>query len=223
MSQEVFEVIKGRHSVRAYLDKPVPDELIEKVLSAALQSPSWGNNQPWEIAIVGGTVLGRIKNSYLKAMDEGRQPAPDFSFPAAWPEANQKRYFENGQRMYQTLGIERDDEKTREEFRKRGSSFFGAPQVVFLFLDEGLSPWALFDLGLFSQTLMLAAHSVGLGTCAMAMATIYPDIVHEALGISQHKKLALGIPIGYPDEAASINNHRSTRVSLEEAVKWYRE
>lgn len=221
MSQEVFEVINGRHSVRAYLDKPVPEELLEKVLGAALQSPSWGNNQPWEIAVAGGTVLERIKEAYLKASGEGRPPAPEFDFPASWPDVNKKRYFENGQRMYQTLGIERDDEKAREEFRKRGASFFGAPLVVFLFIDEGLSPWALFDLGLFSQTLMLAAHSVGLGTCAMAMAVVYPDVIHQTLGIPRNKKLALGIPIGYPDEAAPINKHQSTRITMDEAVKKY--
>lgn len=223
MNQEIFDVIKGRHSVRAFIDKPVQDDLLEKVLSAALYSPSWGNNQPWEIAVVSGPVLERIKNAYLKAANEGRQPSPEFSFPASWPDPNQKRYFENGQRMYQILGIDRDDEKAREEFGKRGLSFFGAPHVIFLFLDEGLSQWALFDLGLFSQTLMLAAHSAGLGTCAMATAAIYPDIVHEALGIPKNKKLTLGIPIGYLDDAAQINKHRSTRVPLKEAVKWYRE
>lgn len=222
MSEGFFDVLKGRHSVRAYLNKPVPDELIEKVINLALQSPSWGNNQPWEIAVVGGPALEGIKNAYMKAMGEGRQPNPEFSFPASWPDVNKKRYFENGQRMYQTLGIERNDDKAREEFTKKATGFFGAPQVIFLFLDEGLSQYALFDLGLFSQTLMLAAHNLGLGTCAMAMAAIYPDVVHQALGISHKKKLALGIAIGYPDEAAQINKHRSTRASMEEAVKWYR-
>ena len=144
MCQEIFNVITGRHSVRAYLDKPVPDELLEKIVSVAIQCPSWGNSQPWEIAVVGGPVLDHIKKAYSKAMEEGRQPNPDFSFPASWPEENQKRYFENGQRMYKTLGIERADDRTREEFRKSGASFFGAPQVVFLFLDEGLSQWGLF-------------------------------------------------------------------------------
>lgn len=221
MNQAIFDIIKGRYSVRAYLDKPVPDQLIEKVLGAALQAPSWGNTQPWEVAVVGGQVLERIRNSYLKAAVEGKQPSPDFSFPASWPAVNRDRYFENGQRMYQTLGIDRADEKARKEFQRKGSEFFGAPRVIFLFLDEGLSPWSLFDLGLFSQTLMLAAHSVGLGTCPMAMAAAYPDLVREALGTPPDKKLALGIPIGYPDETAPINKHRSTRVALEEAVKWY--
>lgn len=140
-----------------------------------------------------------------------------------WPDANQKRYFENGERMYLTLGVARDNQKAREEFGRKGLEFFGAPQVIFLFLDEGLSPWALFDLGIFSQTLMLAAHSLGLGTCPMATAIIYPDLVREALGIPSNKKLALGIPIGYADQESKINQHQSTRISMDEAVQWHRE
>lgn len=221
MKKEVMEAINGRQSVRAYLDQPVPEEVIKQVLLAALRSPSWGNNQPWEIAVASGPALERIKKSFLKAVDEGRPLAPDFPFPASWPEANQKRYFENGERMYLILGVARDDQKAREEFRRKSIEFFGAPQIIFLFLDDGLSPWALFDLGLFSQTLMLAAHSFGLGTCPMASAIIYPDLVREALDLPSNKKLALGIPIGYPDQKSKINQHRSTRLSMDEAVRWY--
>ncbi|SFH26800.1 Nitroreductase [Desulfotomaculum arcticum] len=223
MKQEVLKAINGRHSVRAYLDRPVPEDVIKQVLMAALMAPSWGNNQPWEIAVVSGPALERIKKGFLKAVDEGQPLASDFTFPASWPEANQKRYFENGERMYLTLGIARDDQKAREEFGRRGCEFFGAPHVIFLFLDEGLSPWALHDLGLFCQTLMLAAHSMGLGTCPMASAIIYPDLVREALGLPSNKKLALGIPIGYPDQESKINQHRSTRISMDEAVRWYHE
>lgn len=86
-----------------------------------------------------------IKNAYMKAAIEGRKPNPEISFPASWHDVNEKRYFENGQRMYKTLGIERYDDKARGEFMKKGVGFFGAPQVIFLFLDEGLSQWALFD------------------------------------------------------------------------------
>lgn len=221
MQEGLFEAIKERHSVRAYLDKKVPDELVEQILQAALKSPSWGNNQPWEIAVVSGAVLEKIKKEYLIAMDEGKPPAPDYPFPDSWPEENKKRYFENGIRMYETMGIARDDKKARDEHARKGFELFGAPHAIYLFLDEGLSPWALFDLGLFTQTLMLTAHGVGLGTCAMAMAVIYPDIVREVLGITNNKKLALGIAIGYPDTNAKVNQHRSTRIPFDEAVRWY--
>jgi len=217
-----MEVIRSRHSVRAYQDRPVPDEVLEEVLKGALQSPSWGNTQPWEVAVAGGTVLQAIKTGMLQATTGKRPPAPDFPFPAAWPEANRERYFENGERMHQAMGIARDDEKAREEHGRRGLEFFGAPLVLFLFLDEGLSTYSLFDLGLFAQTLMLAAHAFGLGTCPMARAVVYPDIVRACLNLPAGKKLALGMPIGYPDEKAPINQYRSNRVSLVEAVRFFR-
>lgn len=222
MQEQVIEAIRGRHSVRAYLGRPVPDEVLEEVLKTALHSPSWGNTQPWEVAVAGGTVLQAIKTGMLQASASGRPPAPDFPFPAAWPEANQKRYFENGERMHQAMGIARDDHQARDEHGRRGFEFFAAPLVLFLFLDEGLSTYSLFDLGLFAQTLMLAAHAHGLGTCPMARAAVYPDIVRKCLDFPAGKKLALGMPIGYPDDQAPVNRHRSTRVSLAEAVRFCR-
>lgn len=223
MHYGLFDAIRERYSVRAYQDRIVPEEIMKQVLDAALKSPSWGNNQPWEVAVVSGQALDKIKQGYLTAYDEGRPAEPDFTFPVSWPEENKKRYFENGVRMYQTMGIERNDKRAREEHGRKGFELFGAPQAIYLFLDEGLSAWALFDLGLFTQTLMLAARSLGLGTCAMATAAAYPNIVREVLEIPPGKKLALGIAIGYPDNDAKVNHHRSTRISIDEAVKWYKE
>jgi len=219
--EQAVEAIRSRHSVRAYLDRPVPDGVLEEVLQTALQAPSWGNTQPWEVAVAGGNVLAAIKTGLGRAVAEGRPPAPDFPFPASWPEANQKRYFENGERLHQALGIARDDQKGRDEQARRGFEFFGAPRVLFLFLDEGLSTYSLFDLGLFAQNLLLAAHARGLGTCPMARPVIYPDIVRRELGLPPAKKLVLAIPIGYPDVQAPVNSHRSTRVPLDEAVRFF--
>jgi len=50
---DVFEAIKNRRSIRKYDDtKPVPKELIEKVVDAARWAPSAGNNQPIEVVVV---------------------------------------------------------------------------------------------------------------------------------------------------------------------------
>ena len=48
----VFEAIKTRRSVRAFTDKPVADEEVEKLIEAARWAPSAGNLQPWEFVIV---------------------------------------------------------------------------------------------------------------------------------------------------------------------------
>ncbi len=51
-SNPVLDAIFGRRSVREYLDRPVPDELLEKILLAGIWAPSGLNNQPWRFAII---------------------------------------------------------------------------------------------------------------------------------------------------------------------------
>jgi len=49
-----LEVLQGRRSIRTGFlkDKPVSDELIEKILEAARWAPSAGNSQPWEFLVI---------------------------------------------------------------------------------------------------------------------------------------------------------------------------
>ena len=49
---ELFETLKERYSVRAYKDKPVPEEALRAILQAANDAPSAGNLQPFEIIVV---------------------------------------------------------------------------------------------------------------------------------------------------------------------------
>lgn len=51
-SEAVFSVLEGRRSTRNYLDKNVPDELLERMLDAAGCAPSAGNFQPYEFIVV---------------------------------------------------------------------------------------------------------------------------------------------------------------------------
>ena len=48
----VYESIKARRSVRAYHDKPVPPEVLTRILEAARISPSGGNRQPRKFVVV---------------------------------------------------------------------------------------------------------------------------------------------------------------------------
>jgi len=49
---DVFEAIRGRKSVRAYIPTPVPKEKLERVLEAGRLAPSAGNVQPWHFIVV---------------------------------------------------------------------------------------------------------------------------------------------------------------------------
>jgi nitroreductase len=49
---DLLEIIQGRRSVRNYEDKPVPDDVLNRVLEALRWSPSWANTQCWEVVVV---------------------------------------------------------------------------------------------------------------------------------------------------------------------------
>lgn len=49
---DVFEAIRTRRSIRKYQDKGVPEELVEKVLAAAMAAPSACNAQPWQFVVL---------------------------------------------------------------------------------------------------------------------------------------------------------------------------
>lgn len=49
MSQSTLEVLTHRGSCRRFLDRPIPEPLLEQVLTAGIQAPSGGNLQPFAI------------------------------------------------------------------------------------------------------------------------------------------------------------------------------
>jgi nitroreductase len=50
--KEVLDFICRRRSVRRYQKKPIPDEILEVLMKAAMAAPSGNNAQPWEFVIV---------------------------------------------------------------------------------------------------------------------------------------------------------------------------
>lgn len=51
-AKAVLENISSRSSVRSYEDRPVPAEMVELMLRAAMSAPSAKNRQPWEFVVV---------------------------------------------------------------------------------------------------------------------------------------------------------------------------
>ena len=49
---DTLQAIHTRRSIRTYIDQPVPDELIQKLLAATMQAPSACNQQPWQFIVI---------------------------------------------------------------------------------------------------------------------------------------------------------------------------
>ncbi len=54
---DALQAIRTRRSIRAYQDKPVPDCLVQQILTAAMYAPSAGNAQPWQFVVINDRKL----------------------------------------------------------------------------------------------------------------------------------------------------------------------
>jgi nitroreductase len=222
---EIIEAIHARRSIRSYKPDPVPKKVLEEIIEACQWAGSPGNMQPWEFAILGGDVI----EEYKKRLDEKvKVDAPselEFLPPLDAPELYDKRRANWRAHQHSYLyppGTENVEEKKRAYFLRLGR-LFDAPNAIIVYTDKRFlsMPWGIISIGIIAQTLCLAALAHGLGTCIMGKTVDWPNMVRDLLGIPPHKAIMLGIPIGYPDPEARVNNVPRIRVPLEEWVHWY--
>ena len=61
LRMNVRDVLIKRKSVRAFLDREVSTEAVERILDAARWAPSGVNTQPWQVAVVCGDTRRTLK------------------------------------------------------------------------------------------------------------------------------------------------------------------
>ena len=213
---ETIKCIKTRQSIRAFLKKNVPEDVLKEVVETASWSPSYKNTQPWEVMIVSGKTKDELSNLLVELLEKGEPPTPDIPEPIKWPKPQEERIAHLVEMRKKATGIDISDPKIIKKAKKANFRFYGAPHGIFLYQDKDLPLWSLFDLGLFAQSLMLAAHAKGLGTVPQAFLTDYAKQTKEFLGIPQSKRLVLGMSIGYPDMDSPANKIRTDRVGIGE-------
>ena len=72
----VTEAVRSRHSIRAFLDKPVPESVLREVLDTAARAASGGNVQPWRIYAVAGAPLADFKAKMAERLKTNPSPDP---------------------------------------------------------------------------------------------------------------------------------------------------
>ena len=218
---ESLEAIETRRSSRAFKPDPIPGSVMSKILRAASASPSYTNTQPWEVAVVSGKRRDELVEKLLGLARAKAPTSPGLPVPKGWPAGMDERSREHGARRLGTLRLARDDAEGREKLRLMNFEFYGAPCALFLFMDGSLGEWSIFDMGLFAQTLILAAHSLGVESCLQASVTGYAPEIKKFLGVAEGKKLVIGISLGYPDDKAVLNTYRSIKQNPDAFTRQY--
>jgi nitroreductase len=217
---ELKEAIRKRHSIRAFKPDPVSKEVLSKIMDDAIWAPSWGNTQPWEFTVVEGDMVKKLGEEFSSKYHNNVPDNPDIEMPENWPDLQMGRYKDVGRGLFKTLSIGREDKDKRNEHYVNMFRFFGAPNVIYIYIDKELGIYSVLDVGIVVQNICLLALNYGLGTCIEAAAVRYPDILREHLNIPESKNMVIGIAIGYPDWDNPYNQYRSNRESADALVKW---
>lgn len=205
----VTEAVATRTSIRAFLPKAPDAVVVRQILQTAARSPSGGNLQPWRVYALTGKPLADLKAD-VAANPFGETPEYDVYPPNLWDPFRTRR-FENGEDLYRSIGIPREDKAARLRQLARNGELFGAPVGLFFCLDRKLGPPQWSDLGMYMQTVMLLATERGLDTCAQEYWARYPLTVAKHLGLPADHMLFSGMAMGWRDPEAPINTLRSQR------------
>ena len=132
VAQDAFETLaQARHSVRAFLPRPVPLALLERLLAAARLAPSGANLQPGRFWAVEGAVRERLSAALCQAWRDQVPEAEDYGyFPRPMPLALRKRQVAAAHALYGALGVARGDGAGRATQFERNYRFFHAPVAL---------------------------------------------------------------------------------------------
>jgi nitroreductase len=204
---DVREAMARRRSVRAFLPGPIDMGQVEEIVRAALTAPSNSNIQPWHVWLVSGARLEQLRaataaRSYFPPAFDERQYAV---YPDPLDEPYAARRFHCGERQYGAMGLAREDHDGRLAYVYRNHQAFGAPAVLFLFIDKAAGPSQWADLGIYLQSVMLLLTEAGLASCAQISWTAMHETVRDVLDAPNNLVLYCGLSIGREDSGHPAN------------------
>jgi nitroreductase len=198
---DVFEAIHTARALRRLKPDPVPEELITRILDAAIRAPSAGNAQNWAFIVVRDPEQRRKLGAiYRKASDIASAFYAARGRPAHLSEDQFRRLMTSGEYLWDHLGdapvilvpclTVRElpplealpplvqphyEEERRYQDRIRGSSIYPA-----------------------IQNIILACRALGLGTTITTNHIRCEDEVKAVLGLPSHVDTFALMPIGFP-------------------------
>ena len=222
-SQEAVDAaITSRRSIRAFLDKPVAREDIERILEVAARAPSGTNTQPWKVYVLTGEARRKLSDAILAVNadpQQARAHTEEYAYyPREWVSPYIDRRRKVGWDLYSLLGLTRDNKAGMAAQHARNYAFFDAPAGFIFTIDRIMEQGSWLDYGMFLQNIMVAARGRGLDTCPQAAFTQYHRVIAAQLGLPDNEMVVCGMALGYADHTNIDNTLITQRERLNSFV-----
>jgi len=197
----LFEAMYSARAMRWLKPDPVPPELIQRILEAAIQAPNAGNRQSWLFMVVRdaeqrrriGAIYRRVSQWVLKRYQHQSRPAYQ-------SQAEYDRMMSGGVHLYDHMGdapvllvpclrITHAELPAEIPAEVRSAMLEAAPWTA------GASIYPAV------QNIILACRALGLGTVLTTNHTIAEDEIKQVLGLPAEVRTFALMPIGYPERS----------------------
>lgn len=187
-----LDVIAARRSIRRFKDTPLPDDLLQTILTAATQAPSAKNRQPWRFVVVQGderAEMVRIMRHGIEAMvDQGHDTGSALGSARIMEQAPVTVFVLNPEGLHPWL--------TRS--------------IEQMFIDV----INVQSIGAAIQNMLLAASDLGLGSLWIGDIFYAYEALREWLGTES--QLIAAVSFGYPDESPPARPRRAA----DQVTRW---
>jgi len=216
------DIVHERRSIRGYLRKPVPRELIEEIIDLAKRAPSSMNTQPWHFHVITGEPLERIRKGNTEKMMSGSAVDREIKMNHGYEGPHRERQIEIAVQLFEAMGIARDDKPKRQDWVMRGFRQFDAPVSIVITVDKALADDTIahFDCGAATYGLVLAAWSKGLGSVINGQGIMQSSVVRENANIPEDEVIMTCVAMGYPSDEFVANDVKSRRVANEQVASF---
>ncbi len=172
---DLFEAIRTQRAIRYFKPDPVPDELITRLLEAAIKAPSGGARQTWSFIVI-RDLEARRKIGELYRQGASFEIRPDMS-------PQQQRVYRAAQYLEDHI-----DE---------------VPAFILACIQRDSAPGAVISGSSIYpavQNILLAARGLGLGSVLTTRQKRFEDDIKQMLGIPEDVETVALLPIGFPVE-----------------------
>jgi nitroreductase len=219
---DYIDIVHERRSIRGYLQKPVPRELIEEIIDLAKRAPSSMNTQPWHFHVITGEPLERIRKGNTEKMMSGSAVDREIKMNHGYEGPHRERQIEIAVQLFEAMGIARDDKPKRQDWVMRGFRQFDAPVSIVITVDKALADDTIahFDCGAATYGLVLAAWSKGLGSVINGQGIMQSSVVRENANIPEDEVIMTCVAMGYPSDEFVANDVKSRRVANDQVASF---
>ncbi|UQS81483.1 nitroreductase family protein [Bombilactobacillus folatiphilus] len=212
---DAIQAIQKRHAVRSFQSQKLELEQIKQIISIAQKAPSWVNSQELHVDVAVGSSLEQIRQKNVIAVEAGQLSQADLPAPVAdqWSSEAQLNMQQWSDKMKQLL-----DDKNLAHLNTLKAELYNAPAIVYLSLPQHFTSWSLYDLGAFSEALMVAAYDLQVDSLPAYQFVLYPEMVKQILNIDKQRQLIVGLGLGYAKESDLVNQIGAKRQPLSDIL-----